>query len=181
MGYVLSALGESIHPLPDIENAEAPTSIVSAARQKYVWFFGPLDHFSYYQYVRKRFPHSVSRVLASWLLAQGFLPAMIWAFQGVALVALGAISWNGHGILRVCAAATLIVYGPLSFLTTLAVAGAVIETGPDLRPTCSRLGTIAALSLPVAALHSIPPWLSIHAKLRHLRRGIEPQKPKTER
>ena len=83
-GYILSLLPESINPIPVLEEDDSPATIKSMLRQKYVWFFGPLDHIHYSSYFKniyeKKF--NTSSLLRNWFTVQGVIPAIIWFFQG---------------------------------------------------------------------------------------------------
>lgn len=182
-GYVLSLLGESINPVPVMEMAEMPNSFSGAMKQKYVWFFGPLDHFNYEYYFSKKYPNKAGKLLMKWFTFQGIFPAFIWLVQGWFLLYLFMypiiseryyLLWISLGI--------FLFYGPLSYWAILKKYSNLARlSSKDDKISCADMIGIIFFCFPAVFMHSIPPIFSVYSKIRFWITGEEPQKPKTER
>lgn len=182
-GYVLSLLGEPILPIPVMEIAETPGTFFDTLKQKYVWFFGPLDHFHYDQYFLLYYPDKANGFLRKWFVLQGIVPAVIWILQGWILLYLflyPVISGQYH--LLWFSLVIFLFYGPLSY-------GIILMNYSFLTQVCSKQDKIQwteqlwclLFSFPVIVIHSMPPLATIYAKIQQYFVGKEPSKPKTER
>jgi len=182
-GFVLSLLGEPIQPVPVLEVAETPADFFEALKQKYVWFFGPFDHFHYSRYFSERYQGRASWLLRQWFVFQGVLPAFAWAFQGwifLYLFVYPLISGN-YGLLWL-SFTVFLFHSPLSYVLML-------WNSRFLFRMCSKAVDIhwqeklwsIFFSFPAVVLHSLPPMASVYAKVRQELTGREPKKPKTER
>ncbi len=178
-GYIVSALGEAIYPLPVMEQAEAPASFLSACKQKYVWFFGPMDHFSYERYFKIKFPGCASSLALKWLTLQGLLPALAWLIMGWLFIYIFIYPLALHSYQLLAASILLFCfYGPASYAITLRVH---TRLHPELPITYSDYFRTMIFSFPAILFHSLPPLVSLAAKIKQLLTQAEPLKPKTER
>lgn len=182
-GYVLSLLGEPIRPLPVMEIAEMPSTFWGALNQKYVWFFGPLDHFSYESYFTLRYPGIANTFLRKWFTLQGILPAFIWLFQGWILL---YIFWypiiRGSYELMILSISAYIFYAPFSYWLILKNYSQLSNLTPyhsNIRS--DEIFWVVVFSPLVTILHSFPPIFSLYSKVRFSITGKEPVKSKTER
>lgn len=182
-GYVLSLLSEPIQSVPVMEMAETPSAFSEALKQKYVWFFGPLDHFHYDRYFSLHYPSSANGLLRKWFAIQGIAPAFIWMLQGWVFLYLflyPVISEQYHFLWF--SLAVFLFYGPLSY-------GIVLANYSFLARACSKQDKIGYVEqfwcllfiLPTVVIHSMPPLISVCAKIKQYLTGREPYKPKTER
>jgi hypothetical protein len=115
-GYILSLLGEPIQPVPVMEMAESPSTLKEALKQKYVWFFGPLDHFHYARYFAAHYPNKANSFLRKWFSFQGVAPAFIWAVQGWIFLYLFLYPvMSGQWYLLWFSSGVFLLYGPLSY------------------------------------------------------------------
>jgi hypothetical protein len=181
-GYILSVLGESINPIPVLEMAEMPNSFNSALMQKYVWFFGPLDHFNYEKYFLKKYS-CASRLMLRWFTLQGIIPAFIWLIQGWVLLYLFVYPIvSGQYSLLWISLLAFVFYGHLSYWIILKNYSKLTENASKSDKISSYdILRILIFSLPAVFLHSIPPIYTVYSKIRFLLIGTEPNKPKTER
>jgi len=181
-GYLLSLLGEPIRPLPVMESSESPDTMVKALKQKYIWFFGPLDHLEYSRRLRD-YGFSFSPIITCWFALQGLLPAAAWLAQGWFLfyLFLYPLVFSKPQLLFISSFLALF-YGPLSWYL-------ILRQYKELSRYMSRddhlkrrdVWWILALSPIAIFLHSIPPIFSLLAKFRQIIYGKLPPKPKTER
>lgn len=178
-GYVLSLLGESINPVPVLEMAEAPTTISAALKQKYVWFFGPLDHFSYEKFAKKNFSDYTQITVMRWLTLQGIIPAIAWLLMGwlFIFVLIYPIAVDNYRLFGISCLLVLF-YGPLSYCLVLFFSQ---KLNKICYISCWDYFWLACFSLPAAVLHSLPPIFTILTKLNYFFTKQEPRKPKTER
>ncbi|MEI6288467.1 MAG: glycosyltransferase family 2 protein [bacterium] len=182
-GYVLSLLGESINPIPLLECAEIPNKLIMALKQKYVWFFGPLDHLSYRRFFLKNFSNRANRLLIDCMTFQGILPAIAWFFSGwmIAYVIIYPIITANMALLLLGLLA-FIVYGPLNYLIVMIQSKILFQVASQNNKIKKRdYFWILLFSFPMILLHSIPPIFTLMAKLNYLINKKEPPKPKTER
>lgn len=85
-GYEMSALKQQITVMPFLDNAEMPQTFTASMKQKYMWFFGLLDYFSYWRHFNERYAGR-SRPLFSFQLAlQGFASSFLWLLSGISFV-----------------------------------------------------------------------------------------------
>lgn len=178
-GYILSLLGESVNPVPLLENAEAPRTFLSSLKQKYVWFFGPMDHFNYEDFFRKRFPKKANFFLLKWFTLQGILPAVAWFLMGwlfLFILSYPLIVHNNK--LLLWSLLLFLFYGPFSYVIVL-WASKKINRSIKVQPL--DYFWLILFNLPVIFIHSLPPILSVIVKIKHFCTGNEPPKPKTER
>ncbi|NQV88014.1 MAG: glycosyltransferase [Parcubacteria group bacterium] len=178
LGYNLSLLGESINPVPVLENAEAPNNFIGALKQKYVWFFGPLDHFNYERFFKLKYGTKVNSILIKWFTLQGILPAIAWLLMGWVLIAvlIYPIVLGDHWLLLV-SMLIIILYGPIGYLLVMIYAKKI----GLLDARISDYFWIPVFIIPTVFLHSLPPIYSIFSKSRKFFTGKDPDKPKTER
>ncbi len=182
-GYVLSLLGESIRPIPVIEMAETPSTFLDSLKQKYVWFFGPLDHFHYDRYFSLHYPDKASGFLRKWFVMQGIMPAFIWMIQGwifLYLFLYPGISGQYHFLWL--SLTVFLFHSPLSY-------GIMLANYSFLARACSKKDRIRwteqlwclLFAFPAVVIHGMPPLVSVYAKTKQYLIGKEPHKPKTER
>lgn len=178
-GYILSSLGESINPIPVLENSQSPESFYSSLKQKYVWFFGPLDHLSYEKYVRNNFFGKISWLNLKWMTFQGLLPAVAWFLMGwlfLFIFVYPLVVCNYY--LFLASLSLFIFYGPLSY-TLVFLKGEKIFKLSGFK--FIDYFWLIIFCFPVVFIHSLPPIFSLLAKIRQLITKKEPIKPKTER
>lgn len=182
-GYVLSLLGEPIQPIPVMEMAETPSTFSEALKQKYVWFFGPLDHFYYDRYFSLHYPDEASGFLRKWFAIQGIAPALIWMLQGWVFLFLflyPTISGQYHFLWF--SLVVFLFHSPFSY-------GIILANYSFLARACSKQDKIGwaeqfwclLFTFSTAVIHSMPPLVSVYAKTKQYLTGREPHKPKTER
>ncbi|MEK7103160.1 MAG: glycosyltransferase family 2 protein, partial [Patescibacteria group bacterium] len=115
LGYLLRLSGETIYPLPVLENAQSPSSIKSMFNQYRVWFYGAI---SYPLYLRNAFKQpEFSKVKAILWAGRYMVRAGIWlglSFIWVFLLTFPFIVGN-HWLL-LSSLGVFIVYTPLNFL-----------------------------------------------------------------
>jgi len=181
LGYLLSVRGEPIFPIPALEMAESPSTLGSMLKQKYVWFFGPMDHGSYYKLILSRFGRTIDRPVALWLALQGLLPCIFWMFQGTAIITLLVLAFARLGIASIVSVGILFLYSVSYVITTIGAFRIFGASGSKIERNPFHLIGLMPLSLVASILHSVPPWLSFVVQLRHRIFRIEPGKPKTER
>jgi hypothetical protein len=182
LGFTLSLRGEPIQVLSVLESADMPRSIDAALRQKYVWFFGPMDHISYAMNFVRNYAGKASKWLVCWFVAQGLLSALAWLLAGwmltyllIAPLFIGTL-WSflvGWGTVFLYLIPFYFVLVQYSFLNDRTGKGDHLDRGDFL--------WVSVFLLPMIFLHSLPPISSIGAKIRAAITGIEPGKPKTER
>lgn len=178
-GYILSSLGEPINPLPVFENAEAPSTFLTAMKQKYVWFFGPADHFSYEKFFRDRFPNSSNFLALKWFTFQGILPAVIWFFMGwlfLFVLLYPLVMHNYH--LFFGSMLLWFFYGPLSYMVVLFFSQKMNKL---THIKYQDYFLLVLFSFPAVFMHSLPPMFTLGAKIHSFFTKKEPFKPKTER
>lgn len=177
-GYILSLLGESINPVPVLENAEAPATLLSALKQKYVWFFGPLDHFSYEKFVKNNFSDKVNPLILKWFTLQGIIPALAWFFMGWLFLFVLLYPLTSHNYWLFLSSILLFMfYGPLSYCL-------VLLTGKKMNKLLDveylDYFWLILFSFPVIFIHGLPPIFTLLAKINYFFTNKEPIKPKTE-
>ena len=178
-GYILSALGESINPLPVLESAEAPATISSAMKQKYVWFFGPLDHFSYEKFFKKRFSKYSNNLFLKWLTFQGILPAFAWFFMGWLILFVLLYPLFIHNYQLFFGSVLLwLFYGPFSYIMVLIFSQ---KMNKPMHNKYADYFWLALFSLPAVVAHSMPTVYTLYVKIYSFFTKKEPFKPKTER
>jgi len=182
-GYILSLLREPINPIPIMESAEMPNSFSMALKQKYVWFFGPFDHFTYKKYFKSHFKNKANNFLLNWFTLQGIFPAFAWLLSGwiflyIFIYPILSVNYN----LLLWSILAFGFYAPFAYFIILC-------KYEFLNNLCSKQDKISTqeylwsliFSLPTSIIHSVPPIFSIFAKLKSKITKFEPQKPKTER
>lgn len=181
-GFILSLLGEPIRPIPVLESAEMPNSIVGALRQKYVWFFGPMDHVAYARSFLKHYAERASRWLVGWFVIQGLLPALAWLVAGwILLYIITFPIFTGSISYYVLGWGNALFYLFTFFLTTLNIG---FLNRLSFRKESINFGEALGALLfifPMILLHSLPPLVSVLAKVQFALTGRDPVKPKTER
>ena len=181
LGFVLSLRSEPIQAIPVLESADMPRSISAAARQKYVWYFGPLDHLAYARHVLQDKLCSAPTWLTFSFALRGLVPALAWLLSGwmslfVIIYALASLQlWT-----------LVISAGVLAFYLSTFVVTAGLHvwlhkfTGQQSSIRPIECAWAMAFLLPTLVLHSIPPIFSLVVKLWSVVTGIKPHKPKTE-
>jgi len=178
-GYILSSLGEAINPVPVLESAEAPASFLSSLKQKYVWFFGPLDHFSYEKFVKNNFSDSVNPLILKWFTFQGVVPAIAWFFMGWLFLFILTYPLAVHNYWLFLGSILLLsFYGPFSYCVVLFV-GKKINKLSNIG--CLDYFLLVLFSFFAIFIHSLPPIFTLLAKIKYFFTKKEPVKPKTER
>jgi hypothetical protein len=178
-GYILSSLGEAINPVPVLEKAEAPATFMSALKQKYVWFFGPMDHLSYENFFKDKFPNYSSLLILKWFSFQGILPALAWLFMAWLFLfsfLYPLMIYDYELFLGVLI--LFFFYGPLSYVLVLFTNKKIDKS---FRIKHRDYFWLILFSFPAIFLHSMPPIVSLVAKINYLFTKKEPNKPKTER
>jgi len=182
-GYVLSLLGEPIFPVPLLEGAEVPVIFRNTLQQKYVWFFGPLDHLKYSSYFKFKFPQKTSIYLRSWFTFQGLIPAVAWFCSGwffILIVTFPLLA--GNWLLFWLGLALFIINAPLSYLFILVNHKFISRISSGSENICALDFLWIVLLSPIAVfLHSLPPWLTLYRSVVSVFTNKYPQKPKTER
>ena len=182
-GYILSLLGKSINPLPIMESAEMPNKFILSLKQKYIWFFGPLEHFAYQKYSKENFRNAASSLLLNWFTFQGIFSAFAWILSGWMLLYIFLYPiLSGNYNLIPWSLIVFILYAPFSYFV-------ILSKYKFLNNLCSKKNEISLMeyfwsfvfSLPTAIIHSIPPIFSVLAKIKSKITNVQPQKPKTER
>lgn len=181
-GYTLSLLKVSINPLPVLESAEMPNGLSSSLKQKYVWFFGPLDHFSYERLFNQLYPGKANWILRKWFLFQGIIPALAWLSSGWLFLFSFVYPINTRQY-------QLLYFSFGAFLLYLIGYVLVMINYNFLNKLCSKnkklifrdfVWTIIATPI-IIFIHSIPPIAVLYSKIMYIFIGKEPNKPKTER
>lgn len=172
-GYILSLLKKPINPVPLLESAETPNGFLNSLKQKYVWFFGPLEYLDYRKYFLKSFPNRAKdRAAADWLSLQGLISAAAWFFSGWMMLYIIIYPLAVSDVrLFLLALGVFFIYGPLSYF---------IITVKYRMKTTDRFW-LPFMSFPVTVVHSLPPIFSVLAKLNQIITDQKPSKPKTER
>jgi len=178
-GYILSVLGISINPIPVLESAEAPATFLTALKQKYVWFFGPLDHFSYEKYFKNNFPSFTRFGVLKWFTLQGIIPAIAWFFMGwlFLFILIYPLIIQNYRLFFI-SILLLLCYGPLSYISVLFI-GKKTNNLNYIR--YQDYLWLIIFCLPAIFIHSLPPIFTLGAKIKFLFTHQEPSKPKTER
>ena len=182
IGFVLSLLGEPIHPVPVFESATMPHSLASTLLQKYVWFYGPMDHITYARVFLKSNPERASLWLVSWFALKGLIPAVAWLFSGwMVLFVIGFTVFSGTIWTIALSASALLLYLSTFGLTICRYALRNEMTGKRQFVRKSEGIMVFLFLIPIFVLHSLPPLLSVVTKIRSIVTRIRPFKPKTER
>ncbi|PJE64769.1 MAG: hypothetical protein COU90_00680 [Candidatus Ryanbacteria bacterium CG10_big_fil_rev_8_21_14_0_10_43_42] len=182
MGFVLSLLREPIQLVPVFESADMPYSLKSALLQKYVWFYGPMEHRTYASVFLQTNPERAPKWLVNLFAVRGLIPAAAWLTSGwMVLFVIGFTAFSGTTGTIILSASTLIAYLSTFGLTIQRYALLNEITG---RREVVRTGEgilVFLFLIPIFVLHSLPPLLSVTTKIRSLVTSIRPFKPKTER
>lgn len=185
LGYLLKSKGYSIYPLPLLELAESPTTIKSIWKQKYVWFWGPMEYWSYFRYVLNNVKTlKITNMKALFIFAlQGLVSALAWLSSApiVLICLISPISTSNLVIILFCYV-SIFIYGPLQYFIIYNNFPLFFELGGEkyTKPNLlSKIG-ISLFSIPAILFHSIPPYFSIAAEVRHQITGKSIYKPKTE-
>ncbi|KKP40362.1 MAG: hypothetical protein UR29_C0002G0016 [Candidatus Woesebacteria bacterium GW2011_GWC2_33_12] len=174
LGYLLRSKGINIYPIPVLEFADAPASVLGLWNQKYVWFWGPMKYFSYFKFVLKnREKLAVNDMFVPFILTiQGLISAIAWIVSGpLILVALLSFIISSNYFLIFCAYFSVLIYGPLQYALVYQrfVNSKILQTI-----------LIGIASIPAIIFHSIPPIFSIINEIKHSFVGKEIYKPKTD-
>lgn len=182
VGFVLSLLGEPIQLVPVFESADMPYSLKSALLQKYVWFYGPMEHITYARIFLKGNPDRAPWWLVSWFAIKGLLPAAAWLLSGwMVLFVIGFAVFSGMAWPIAFSVGALLMYLS-TFALTIRRYALLNEMAGENQTLRTNEGIIVFLFLiPIFVLHSLPPLLSIATKIRSVVTRIRPFKPKTER
>jgi len=177
-GYILSLLGVSINPIGVLENSNSPVTFKSVVKQKYVWFFGPLDHLNYGKYFIDNYPNTANQLLIKWFNLQGLIPALAWFVMGWFFIYILIYPlWVSNYKLFFFSFSLFIFYGPLSYVIVLYFS----QKNKFINFIKKRdYFWISVFVLPTVVLHSLPPIYTIYAKIKSNLTKKEPLKPKTE-
>ena len=172
LGYLIKSKGIKIFPLPTLELADSPKTIKGLWNQKYVWFWGPMKYWVYFDYLRRnREQLQVKDLLPPFSFAvQGLLSAVAWAISGpMIIIALLSPVFTDSHLLILVAYFAIFIYGPLQYVITL-------QKLPDLlksiRPNIKKFSfpetvVLGIMSLPAIIFHSLPPYHSMIVEINH--------------
>ncbi|OCJ65471.1 hypothetical protein A6U97_27845 [Agrobacterium tumefaciens] len=188
LGFLLNSHGIAVHSLPLLEGADAPSSWRAVARQKYVWFFGPLCYPLYlFLFYRSHRELKLSLVKPILFALHGATRAVRWIGKGPLIIALVAYAATVHQqsliyISIIIGLWTIYAMGPVVFLygcrgVMKRATGHTIQF-PKQSPR--NLLKMCGAALVYPALHSLPPFLSIFALLKKITFETAIAKPKTE-
>lgn len=182
LGYILCNYKISINPICLLENADSPDNIWSMIKQKYVWFFGPLDYFSYQKYAKKLLGSKYNSIIASILSLQGILSAIAWLISGwiVLMVLFLPLFFKDRCCWFAASILAYAFYGPVPYLyimIELEKLGKLCSSKINIRTI--NYFQILIFCLPNIFLHSIIPIYSVIQKVNSVFWKIEPPKPKT--
>lgn len=184
LGFLIRALGKRIEPIPLLESAESPSSIFSLMRQKYVWFWGPLDYPRYLWSFKKHFPKKFSqnkfRVLI--LSSQGIITTFAWFISSLIFIFLFL-----YPLLSSIPALYLLLFISLCFYNFSGFFLVChylprLSQWADQRVQKLRFSEtiwILLQSIPCILTHSFPTYLTILMLIREKVFQKPPPKPKT--
>jgi hypothetical protein len=92
LGYIASALGAEIAPLPALDYCEVAPDVISSALQSRFWFAGSARFWRDLRHARQSFQPSVSTAQWVWLHVSGFGRNVAWAGRGPAWLAALALA-----------------------------------------------------------------------------------------
>jgi len=184
IGYLLRVKGVKIFPLPCLELADAPTTLLGLWNQKYVWFWGPLRYVEYYRFACKKYNLDLrSRIKAMVLVFQGLISALAWLLSGpLFLVALILVFFVDSVVTVVVLILAVVVYGPAQFVVTVDNFEEYQEwSGQKLKKqNLSEIIETALMSVPAILFNSIPPYFALFSEIRYRFQNTEIYKPKTD-
>jgi cellulose synthase/poly-beta-1,6-N-acetylglucosamine synthase-like glycosyltransferase len=166
LGFLLRSLGWRIEPLPLLELADTPRSVLAVLAQRRGWFFGPLYVPAYLRCVWRR-PDltAAQRAGAVLMSAQVMLSAVAWLTSGplLACTAIALVDRRQRHATRAIAGLGLTLYGPLQHALVVAVRPRLDRaSGVEPRPVHVRnVVEAAAAALPASVLHALPPYASL--------------------
>ncbi len=185
LAYLLRSRGLNIYPIPGLELSDSPTTIKSLWKQKYVWYWGPMQYPKYLLYVLKNCKDLGIRnmYIPIILFIQGMISATAWIISAplVLLLLLSPIFVDGW--LVSLSYTALVVYGPLQAAIVYLYSPLIIKNSESQKFTKESLLTflgVISLCIPAVIFHGIPPYFSLFNELKHSLTGKEVYKPKTE-
>jgi hypothetical protein len=184
LGFLIRATGNQIQPIPYLENIDSPTNIWKNMRQKYIWYWGPMNYPYYYLQYTKNFLGNKNSIKAFVLMLQGLFSAVAWALSGPLLLyglVVGILSIDL--LLGKILILLIVIYAPVQYFIILYKFKEILEYTTH-KNTHSRkiieLIVIPVISFFVIIISSLPPYWSMCMEVYRIAFGAVLQKPKTE-
>jgi len=184
LGFLMRAKGNSIKPIPFLENIVSPTSVWKNLRQKYIWYWGPMYYPYYYQYYKRNFLYRKNSFKALILMIQGMLSAVAWALSGpILLFALILGFLNNDLFLGQVLIFFIFIYAPVQYFIIIykykEIMIYTIDKDISKRSILEHI-VMPILSFIVIILSSMPPYVSMFMEVYRIVFGKVLQKPKTD-
>src|SRR3989344_1148737 len=184
LAYLLRSKGISIYPLSRLELADSPATLKSLWRQKYVWYWGPLQYLAYFLYViRNRKTLKINNFSIPLLLfLQGSVSALSWLLSGLLISVLLFSPLFTSIPVSIFSYFSIIVYAPLQCAILYFKLPFLYSVSDPLRKfefSFAQLIKIIIRSIPAVIFYSVPTYFALFLEINRLIFKKAVYKPKT--